>query len=135
MTSSSGEEGIDMLILTCAVLIRLITTNRKPAELPSDLRYPRRVGRRSRPFLQNLPAPQTFIEWLHQTLRDQVAIAREVVHPDIVFLSQLPVWWSTAYRSMYAYGNHLRMANVESHLQSCNLGIAATFHCPCCSRL
>jgi hypothetical protein len=32
---------------------------------------------------------------------------------------------------MYAYGNHLRVASAESHLQTCDLGIAATFRRPC----
>jgi hypothetical protein len=33
-------------------------------------RYPRRAGRRPRPFLENLLTPQTFTEWLCQTVRD-----------------------------------------------------------------
>jgi hypothetical protein len=36
VTSLFGKDGIDMLILTCAVLIKLITTNWKSVELPSD---------------------------------------------------------------------------------------------------
>jgi len=50
---------------------------------------------------------------------------------DVINLSKLASLHATKYKSMWAFGNHLRVAAVESNLRTCDSGVAATFHRPC----
>jgi len=52
------------------------------------------------------------------------------VEADVSCLSQLPSQWATKYRSMWAFGNHLRVASAEQHLKTCDSGVAAIFRRP-----
>ncbi len=44
-----------------------------------------------------------------------------------------PLDFATSYRSMWAFGNHLRFANAKHHLLTTNFGVAITFEQECCS--
>ena len=52
------------------------------------------------------------------------------VDADVVSLSKLPSELATKYRSMWAFGNHLRVMSVEEHLKTSDSGIVATFRRP-----
>jgi hypothetical protein len=36
-----------------------------------------------------------------------------------------------SYQAMYAYGNHIRVSNVEEHLSTINCGVATIFEQKC----
>ena len=55
----------------------------------------------------------------------------EAIEANVLSLSKPPSELATKYRSMWAFGNHLRVASVETHLKTCDSGVAATFRRPC----
>lgn len=73
-----------------------------------------------------------FPEWLRVEVQSEEENSIEG-HPeeDVVQLSRPPSNRATKYRSMWAFGNHLRVVGVEAHLKTCDSGVAATFHRPC----
>jgi hypothetical protein len=52
---------------------------------------------------------------------------------DVTRLSNGPSPRAKKYRSMWAFGNHYRVASTEAHLKTCDSGVATTFNRPCIS--
>ena len=46
---------------------------------------------------------------------------------DVQALLMPPSRNAKSYKSMYAYGNHIRFRNIESNMNTCDSGVAATF--------
>ena len=66
-----------------------------------------------------------------QVLSDATDELLPEVTEDVMNLSKLPSLYATRYRSMWAFGNHVRVQGVETELRTCDSGIATTFHRPC----
>ena len=66
------------------------------------------------------------MEWLHSTLDDDIARG-DVVSDDVRALLLPPSRYAKVYRSIYAYGNHVRVRGVEVDLSTCDSDVAATF--------
>jgi len=85
--------------------------------------HPRKRGCRVIPYPPNLPEPLRFDEWLNKHVSEELA-----TNPvDVACLYKAPLRMATEYRSMWAFGNHFRVASVEKHLITCDFGVAATF--------
>ena len=61
----------------------------------------------------------------------RVTVNQEVVEADVVSLSKPPSDLATKYCSIWAFGNHLRVASAEIHLTTCDSGVAAIFRHLC----
>ena len=68
----------------------------------------------------------TFMEWLHGAV-DEDTEKGDVVSDDVRALLLPPSRNAKGYRSMYAYGNHIRVRGAEVDLSTCDSGVAATF--------
>ena len=68
----------------------------------------------------------TFTEWLHGAVDEDIARGN-VVSGDVRALLLPPSRNAKGYRSMYAYGNHIRVRGAEVDLSTCDSGVAATF--------
>ena len=68
--------------------------------------------------------------WLQEYVEEQVVLNEVEVDADVISLSKPPSEYATKYRSMWSFGNHLRVAGVEHHLRTCDSGVAATFRQP-----
>jgi hypothetical protein len=98
--------------------------------------HPRRQNRRATLYPPELGAPLSFLEWLEEDVNNTLENDNdENLSDDIVVLSRRPSPHATTYRSMWAFGYHLRVAPAEIHLKTCNSGIAATFRRLCRSGL
>ena len=98
-------------------------------------RHPRRAGRRPTPFPPELSEPQSFATWLEADVDEKLANNVADIHLNVTHLYQLPSQEATKYRSMWAFGNHIRVASAERQLVTSDSGIAATFRRPCRSGL
>lgn len=77
--------------------------------------------------LQKLP---DFTEWIvEEVRRDQRSGVN--VEPMVVDTSRGPLEVASAYKSMYAYGNHFRVISSETAMKTADSGIAATFRQVC----
>lgn len=92
---------------------------------------PGRRGRRVVPYPPELAEPKPFTEWLEETVYQRFTENAESVEADVLALSKVPSELATKYRSMWAFGNHLRLASAETHLKTCDSGVAAIFRRPC----
>lgn len=63
-------------------------------------------------------------------MNDRMALHPEEIEADVLCLSKLLSDLATKYRSMWAFGTHLRVQSVEDHLKTCDSGVAATFRRP-----
>jgi hypothetical protein len=73
----------------------------------------------------------TFEVWFNVVVV-KALVASEDVSKDVISISNLHSDLAIGYHSMYALGNHLRVASAKSHL-STTLGVVATFEQECCS--
>jgi hypothetical protein len=92
----------------------------------------RRRGHRAEPFPPELAEPLPFARWLEAEVAAD--LQRENANPpaeDVVQLCTPPSNRATKFRSMWAFGNHIRVAAAETHLKTCDSGVAATFRRPC----
>ena len=55
----------------------------------------------------------------------------ENIEEEVIQLSIPPTMKATAYRSMYAYGNHIRVKSAETNLVTMDSGVAAVFGTTC----
>ncbi len=55
----------------------------------------------------------------------------ETMDKNIIHMSMPPTLEATAYWSMYGFGNHLHISNVEEHLTTCDSGVVAVFEQEC----
>lgn len=91
-----------------------------------------RRNRRGRPFPDELAEAQPFPEWLHAEVAcEQADDSAESPEEDVIRLSSPPSQRASRYRSMWAFGNHLRVRSAETELRTCDSGVAATFLRPC----
>ena len=68
----------------------------------------------------------TLMEWLPTAVDDDIARG-DVVSDDVRALLMPPSRDAKGYRSMYAYGNHIRVRGAEADLSTCDSGVAGTF--------
>jgi hypothetical protein len=73
---------------------------------------------------------QLFTEWFPGTVERDVAAGTQVAE-DVLALVLPPSCDAKSYRSMYAYGNHIRVRGAEMDLATCDSGVAATFSQSC----
>jgi hypothetical protein len=84
-------------------------------------------------FPNNLAESSPFVEWIKKYIILAIQ-GGEDIDQDTTHMSMLPTLEAKLYRSMYAYKNHIRVANVEGHLTTCDSGITTTFEHTCVSR-
>ena len=92
------------------------------------------VGKRGRGVVlypPELSPPKPFDEWLEEIVVLRNAENPKLVEPDVLALSKQPSELATKYRSMWAFGQHLRVASAETQLTTCDSGVGAIFRCPC----
>jgi hypothetical protein len=68
--------------------------------------------------------------WFATTIVESQAIGEEVLR-DMISLIIPPSILATTYHFMYAFGNHLSVANVKHHLATSNSRVATTFEQKC----
>jgi hypothetical protein len=81
--------------------------------------------------LRPLPPYKNWIlPTISKTINDGENIEEEVIQ-----LSIPPTMKATAYRSTYAYGNHIRVKSAETNLVTMDSGVATIFGTPCRSNV
>ena len=93
-------------------------------------RHQGRNGARGPNFPAELAEYPLFADWLRDTVREATERG-DAVDSSLEALSKFPSRKAKKYRSLYAYGYHLRVRSVESNMKTCDSGIAATFLRPC----
>lgn len=73
---------------------------------------------------------EVFSKWFKSEI-SRAKEAGEAIDEDVLVLSLPPSSQATSYRSMYAFGNHIRVHSAEGNLTTVDSGVAATFsqHC------
>jgi hypothetical protein len=90
----------------------------------------RRRSRGRRAEYPPIARNEQFSKWFPIAVQRDVAAGTEV-HEDILGLVLPPSCEAKSYRSMYAYGNHIRVRGAEVDLSTCDSGVAATFSQSC----
>ena len=91
----------------------------------------RRGRRRTRfVFPRELRPVPGFADWVQEEVRreQQSGVA---VNPNVLDTSRGPLHVAAAYKSMFAFGNHYRVASSERPLKTCDSGVATTFRQIC----
>jgi hypothetical protein len=79
------------------------------------------------PFLNELAEAQPLPEWLEaEVAREMEDDSVENPLEDVIVLSKLLSMPASRYRSMWAFGNHLRVSSVEAHLCTYDSGVFAS---------
>jgi hypothetical protein len=81
-------------------------------------------------FLDHLWELPSFPTWL----RAFIALAiqgGDTIDQETIHMSMSPMLEARSYRSMYAFGNHIRLVSVEEHLTTSDSGVIATFEHVC----
>jgi hypothetical protein len=73
---------------------------------------------------------QPFRQWLPIAVEEDINVGKDV-HDDVKALLMPPSHDAKSYRSMFAYGNHIRVRSTEMELKTCDSGVAATFTQSC----
>ena len=90
----------------------------------------RRKSRGRRPEYPASMRDQPFRTWFPNDLEVQMSKGDDV-EDDVKALMYPPSRDAKSYRSMYAYGNHIRVRGAEVDLSTCDSGVAATFSQAC----
>jgi hypothetical protein len=90
----------------------------------------RQQNRGIRPQYPESMHEEHFKDWL-PTAIDLALTAGEAVDNDVKALMIPPSRDAKSYRSMYTYGNHIRVRGAEVDLSTCDSGVAATFSQSC----
>ncbi len=77
-------------------------------------------------YPKNLAKLPPFELWFATTIVKDMAKGVDV-REDVISINAPPLEIPIAYLSMYAIGNHLRVASVEHHLSCSDSGVVATF--------
>jgi hypothetical protein len=77
--------------------------------------------------LRPLPA---YEKWILSAISDVINDG-EKIDEEIIQLSIPPTLKATTYRSMFAYGNHIRVKSAETHQITMDSGVAAVFGTTC----
>jgi len=94
-------------------------------------RQQRRGGRRTRfAFPRELQKLPDFAQWVLEEVRREQQVG-DVVNPRVLDTARGPLNVASAYKSMYAYGNHYRVLSSERSMKTCDSGVAATFRQVC----
>jgi hypothetical protein len=91
------------------------------------------IRRRSRGRRADYPPvarDETFSAWFPAVVERDLA-ASSHVEEDVKNLTLPPSCEAKSYRSMYAYGNHIRVRSAEGELTTSDSGVAATFSQAC----
>ena len=102
-------------------------------EMEARHRMRAEIRRRSRGRRAEYPPiarNEQFSEWFPAAVQRDVAAGTQV-DEDVLGLVLPPSCEAKSYRSMYAYGNHIRVRGAEVHLSTCDSGVAATFSQSC----
>jgi hypothetical protein len=73
---------------------------------------------------------EAFTTWFPVVVQDDINQGIDV-SMDVQALLMPPSRNTKSYKSMYAYGNHIRVRSVESNMNTCDSGVAATFMQAC----
>jgi hypothetical protein len=91
----------------------------------------RRKGWRARvQYPEEVRPLPTYEKWILFAISDAINDG-EKIDEEIIQLSIPPTLKATAYRSMFAYGNHIRVRSAETHLVTMDSGVAAVFGTTC----
>jgi hypothetical protein len=74
---------------------------------------------------------EEFHVWFPKAVMRALEDGEEEVSQDVIALMLPPSDVAKTYRSMYAYGNHIRIRSAETHLTTADSGVAATFRQLC----
>ena len=77
-------------------------------------------------------------EHFHNWCKSKISRAKaagEAIDEDVLVLSLPPYSQETSYRSMYVFGNHIRVHSAEGTLTTCDYGVTATFSQNCLSNV
>ena len=86
----------------------------------------RRQQRNKRLEYPNILQDEALTTWFHVVVQDEMNQGTDVPM-DVQALLMPPSRNAKSYKSMYAYGNHIRVRSVESNMNTCDSGVAATF--------
>jgi hypothetical protein len=90
----------------------------------------RRRNRGRRPAYPTAMRDKHFRTWFPKELEVEMSRGDDV-EDDVKALMFPPSRDAKSYRSMYAYGNHIRVRGAEVDFNTCDNGVAATFSQAC----
>ncbi|KAG0584842.1 hypothetical protein KC19_3G238500 [Ceratodon purpureus] len=105
---------------------QVLVEERNSARLRWRGRHQGRNGSRGPNFPAELAEYPVFSDWLRDTVVNEIEAGQDV-DSSLEALAKFPRRRAKKYRSLYAYGYHLRVRSAEADLKTCNSGIAATF--------
>ena len=73
---------------------------------------------------------EAFTTWFPVVVQDEMNQGTDVFM-DVQALLMPPSRNAKSYKSMYAYGNHIRVQSIEANMNTCDSGVAATFSQAC----
>jgi hypothetical protein len=91
----------------------------------------RRKKRKARVVYPSEMCDEDFHVWFSKAVIRAIEDSNEDVPQDVKALMLPPSDVAKSYRSMYAYGNHLRVRSAETQLTTADSGVAATFRQLC----
>jgi len=91
----------------------------------------RRKKRKARVVYPVEMSNKDFHVWLPKAVIQAIEERNEEVPPDVKALMLPPSDMAKSYRSMYAFGNHIRVRSAEAQLTTVDSGVAATFRQLC----
>lgn len=95
----------------------------------------RRKKRKSRVMYPAELREEDFHIWFPKAVLRTIEEGTEEVEQDVRALMLPPSDQAKSYRSMYAFGNHIRVRSAQAHLTTMDSGVAATFRQLCRSGL
>jgi hypothetical protein len=91
----------------------------------------RRKKRKTRVAYPSEMCDEDFHVWFPKAVIRAIEDGDEEVPTDVLALTLPPSDYAKSYRSMYAFGNHLRVRSAEAQLTTADSGVAATFRQLC----
>ena len=74
---------------------------------------------------------EAFTTWFHVVVQYDINQGIDV-SLDVQAMLMPPSKNAKSYKSMYAYGNHIRFRSLKSNMHTCDSNVAATFLQACC---
>jgi hypothetical protein len=100
---------------------------REQARVTFRSEHPQWRGKRPPVFPIGIRELPKFSTWLKSKISVAYASDPSSISPILLASLKLPDLNATSYKSMKAYGMHLRCKNVEEHMSASNSGVAAAF--------
>ena len=91
----------------------------------------KRKKRKARVVYPTEMCDEDFHIWFPKVVIRAIEDGDEEVSQDVKALMLPPSDVAKSYRSMYAFGNHIRVRSAEAQLTTANSGVAATFRQLC----